>query len=1104
MGCGGALEPAAAPLGERKVITALFCDLVGSTELADRLDPEDVDALLRAYHAIARRRIQAFGGRVEKFIGDAVVGVFGVPLAHEDDPERAVRTGLRLIDELGASDLDVHVRIGICTGETLVRTDVAGDAGEGFATGDTLNIAARLQSAAPVDGVAVAASTQRACGPIFRWDDLGELALKGRAEPMHAWRPIAPVARIDTEASDESTPFVGRDLELETLERLFERSRSTPSIEVVTVVAEPGIGKSRLVRELHRYIADLPDLVTWRTGRCLPYGDGISFWALAEIVAAHAGILETDDQPTLSAKLDTVLAEHDPSVRSWMKDRLGPIVGLEVEASGGAPQEEETFAAWRRFIEGIARTGPMVLIVEDLHWADDAFVRFLAHLAANSAGLPIMLVVTARPEIEERHPSWLARARRSTVLSLAALPDAAVADLVRASLPGATPELVAAVQDRAAGSPLYAEQLAAMLRERAGNGIDDLDGAAIPASVHALLTARIDALPADLKPMLLDASVIGRSFWSGAVATLGGRERSTVEPALADLSRRELARPSFPTTIEGEAEFAFWHALVRDVAYGALPRAARVAKHRAAAEWISERSGSARGRTAEIVAEHLARALDLATVLRATEDVAAIREAYARALVAAASHARSTSPQQAAAHARRALDVLDPGDPQWLEADLLLGLALYDVGHYPEARDALERARPSLLAQGGPSAAASIAIPLSGSLAEAGDAARATTVLEEARVALAKEPGPDLLAVMSAQAMQLVRAGGPRAGEDLARRVVTMADAMGVPPPPRALMALGGDANYARAIAVADAAGDLRLASKSRYNRTVHFRGDAETWLGLIDDSIDFDRAHGVINLPSLNVKSFTSFFFLGRSAGVIEDLELAIAIATEQGDVFTRAQATSTLVEVLAARGEPVGSLDELIADWDAAGLGDGLQFTLSEAAFAAGDHERARSLLTAFLDAGLDPDLPWRFVDRALVVGDRALAERVADGTRAMSGHHPDPDALVLEQAAETAVTSRLAEADGNHARAIEGYRTAWTTFADYGWNHPANLVRGWLGRSLLVDGPRAEAAEHLDAVRAFAASMGLAPWMAELDALVDGAGERQRIDPSRTSMV
>src|SRR5690349_8992544 len=263
MRCGSAVVARAQPAGERKVITALFCDLVGSTELADRLDPEDVDALLRAYHGIARRRIQAYGGSVEKFIGDAVVGVFGVPMAHEDDPERAIHAALRLVEEVRGSGLDLHVRIGICTGETLVRTDLDRDAGEGFATGDTLNIAARLQSAAPVDGVAAADATKRAATAAFIWEDLGRLALKGRAEPMQTWRPVAPLGRRRDDERAEATPFLGRDHELETLARILDRSRSESVVEVVTVVAEPGMGKSRLVRELRGHVGQHDPDVTW-------------------------------------------------------------------------------------------------------------------------------------------------------------------------------------------------------------------------------------------------------------------------------------------------------------------------------------------------------------------------------------------------------------------------------------------------------------------------------------------------------------------------------------------------------------------------------------------------------------------------------------------------------------------------------------------------------------------------------------------------------------------------------------------------------------------------------------------------------------------------
>ena len=1092
MRCGTALAVGGQPLGERKVITALFCDLVGSTELADTLDPEDVDRLLRAYHGIARRRIQAYGGTVEKFIGDAVVGVFGIPSAHEDDPERAVRAALRLIEEVRASDLDLHVRIGICTGETLVRTDLDPDSGEGFATGDTLNIAARLQSAAPVDGVAVADATKRASAGAFTWDDLGDLALKGRAQPMHAWRPLAPIARATGELIAETTPCVGRELELETLVRLFERSRTTPSVEVVTIVAEPGIGKSRLVRELSRHVDGLPELVTWRSGRCLPYGDGIGFWALAEIVAAHAGILETDDQDALSAKLDAVLVEPDPSLRSWMKDRLGPLIGLEVVA--GSPQEDETFAAWRRFLEGIARAGPTVLIVEDLHWADEAFVRFLLSLTAHSTGVPLLLVVTARPEIEERQPSWLARARRSTVLSLASLSDASVRELVAVAMPSATPEVLTSILDRAAGSPLYAEQLVAMLRERGTEPSAALDEAAIPATIHALLTARIDGLPADLKPVLLDASVIGRTFWSGAVATLGERDDATVEPALTDLSRREFARPAFPTTMEGEAEYAFWHALVRDVAYGALPRAARVVKHRAAGAWIADRSGGARGRTAEIVAEHYGRALDLATALGTKgDDLDAIRAAYIDALLGAADHAMGTSPAQAAVHARRALDASGPDDPRRLEIQTTLGLALLDVGHYADSRTALEDARTLLLERGGARDAASIAVALSSTVSEAGDAMRATAILEEARTALAGEPGPTLLDVMAAQAMMLVRGGGPHAAPALGREIVAMADELGLPPPPRALMAVGGDENFARAIAIADSARDLRLASRVRSNWAFHFRGRADAWIRVINDSIEFDRAHGITNLSTRNIRAFTSFWFLGRPEGVFDDLESLISEAREIGDLFNECLASSTLVEIRGARGEAVGPLDKLIADWDAAGLGDGLEWAQALAAFAVGDLDTTRSMLTAFVESEADPDPAWPFVDLALRVGDRSSADRLATASRASraASHTTDPDGLALEAATDDALVGRIVDADGDVTAAIERYERAWRTFAEFGWGTPAGLVRGWLGRCLIGDGRAAEAVEHLTAARELAVRLGLAQELAETDALLARTG-------------
>ncbi len=348
--CGACAAPLAAttPMREeRKFVTVLFADLAGFTSRSEALDPEDVRAFLVPYYDVLTAEIERHGGLVDRFLGDGVMALFGAPLAHEDDPERAVRTALRILERIPSLGLDLHVRLGINTGEVLYAA-ATGERDDSV-TGDAVNTAARLQAASPVDAVVVGEATYRATAHLFRYEALQPIRAKGKAEPVPLWRPLGPIARRAGELHPEATPFVGRDLELSLLVGLFERARSTPSVELVTIVAEPGLGKSRLVRELARHVDALPEFVTWRIGRCLPYGDGISLWALGEIVKSHAGILDTDDQATLAAKLEAVLLEPDPSLRTWMKDRLAPLVGL--ESTTQPPVQEEAFTAWRRFVE---------------------------------------------------------------------------------------------------------------------------------------------------------------------------------------------------------------------------------------------------------------------------------------------------------------------------------------------------------------------------------------------------------------------------------------------------------------------------------------------------------------------------------------------------------------------------------------------------------------------------------------------------------------------------------------------------------------------------------------------------------------------------------
>jgi len=368
--CGSPLAEAPEPVREeRKVVTVLFCDLVGFTASSDRADPEDIRARIRPYHAQLRTEIERYGGTVEKFIGDAVMAVFGAPVAHEDDPERAVRAGLRILEgisELNEADpvLGLQVRIGINTGEAVVTLGSRPEQGEGIVTGDVVNTASRLQAVAPAGEVAVGERTYRSTLDTFDYAPLEPVTVKGKAEPIPIWRAQAARSRFGTDLIRiHAAAMVGREAELTILRAAFDRAVRDRSVQLVTVVGEPGVGKSRIVAELFAHVDSTPESVRWRQGRCLPYGEGITFWALGEIVKAEAGILESDSPETAARKLDPVLPEG--SEQEWLRQRLLPLIGL--EASSGA-EREELFTAWRRFLETLAEGRPSVFVFEDLHW----------------------------------------------------------------------------------------------------------------------------------------------------------------------------------------------------------------------------------------------------------------------------------------------------------------------------------------------------------------------------------------------------------------------------------------------------------------------------------------------------------------------------------------------------------------------------------------------------------------------------------------------------------------------------------------------------------------------------------------------------------------
>ena len=359
-----------APLEERKVVSVLFCDLVEFTAASEAADPEDVRARLRPYHARLRTEIEAYGGTVEKFVGDAVMAVFGAPVAHEDDAERAVRAALTILEaiaELNEADsaLSLRVRIGINTGEAVVALGAKPEEGEGIVTGDVVNTASRLQGAAPINGIACSEQTYRSTERVFDYEELEPVMVKGKSEALALFRPLRPRARFGSDLTRTySTPLVGRELEKPLLLGTYERAAKQRSCQLVTIVGEPGVGKSRLCAELFQHIEQSPEVI-WRQGRCLPYGEGIAFWALGEVVKAECGILESDSPTEAAAKLDRALPADDPD-RAWLKARLSPLVGAPAEPAS----QEESYTAWRRFLESLAERGPTVLCFEDLHWAD--------------------------------------------------------------------------------------------------------------------------------------------------------------------------------------------------------------------------------------------------------------------------------------------------------------------------------------------------------------------------------------------------------------------------------------------------------------------------------------------------------------------------------------------------------------------------------------------------------------------------------------------------------------------------------------------------------------------------------------------------------------
>lgn len=672
--CGTPLQAEERLGEERKIVTVVFVDLVGFTSQAERLDPEDTRRLLSPYHAHVRDELERRGGTVEKFIGDAVMAVFGAPAAHEDDPERAVRAALAIRDwSIERSDL--QVRVAVNTGEALVDVGARPAEGEAMVAGDVVNTAARMQAAAPVNGVLVGEAAYRATRDDIAYRDATAVEAKGKAEPVRVWEAVEPLARLGIDLSERArTPLVGRSRELELLSSVLGRVRDERAAQLVTLVGVPGIGKSRVVLELFRRVDDEPGLTTWRQGRCLPYGESVTYWALGEIVKAEAGILESDSSDEAERKLDRTVTKLVPEATEarWLHSELRALVGLSSDGAGS----ETAGAAWRRFLEALAERGPAVLVFEDLHWADDGLLDFLDELVDWLRDVPLLLIGTARPELLERRPAWGGGKANATTISLQPLGDEETARLISAVLerPLQPADEQRTLLDRAGGNPLFAEQYVRMLSERGTTG-------ELPESVQGVIAARLDALPRAEKEFLQEASVHGKVFRVGGVAAATGADAAAAEPLLRALERKDFVRRERQSAVAGDTQYSFQHVLLRDVAYAQIPRRARAEKHRRAAEWL-ERLGRPDDH-AELLAHHYQQALELGRAAGDEDDPTLVQHAR-DALRAAGERALALSAYTAASQffadalALSASD--DPAHPRLLLERARVLLALGEAG----------------------------------------------------------------------------------------------------------------------------------------------------------------------------------------------------------------------------------------------------------------------------------------------------------------------------------------------------------------------------------------------------------------------------------------
>jgi class 3 adenylate cyclase/tetratricopeptide (TPR) repeat protein len=1101
--------PSAGPVAERRLVSILFADLVGFTTLAEGRDAEDTRELLSRYFDLSRDVIARYGGTVEKFIGDAVMAVWGAPTAHEDDAERAVRAGLELVDAVRSLGSGISARAAVLTGEAAVTI---GATNQGMVAGDLVNTASRLQSVAAPGTVLVGESTVRAASAAIVFEEEGEQVLKGKTAPVPAWRALRVVAERGGRRRTETleAPFVGRDDELRLLKDLFHATGREKRARLVSVIGPAGIGKTRLAWEFLKYVDGLVETVRYHDGRSPAYGEGISFWALGEMVRGRAGLIETDDEPTTRAKVSETLATHvpDEAERRWIEPALLALLGFE-----SGVRSEQLFGAWRTFFERMAATVPVVMVFEDHHYADSGLLDFVDHLMEWSRNVPIYVVTLARPELLEKRPDWGAGKRNFTSVYLDPLPEPAMHQLLAGLVPGLPAAAAKAIVGRADGIPLYAVETVRMLvadgrlalEGGAYRPVGDLTNLAVPETLTALIAARLDTLAQQDRALVSDAAVLGQSFTLAGLSAVSGISETELEPRLRAFVRRELLTLETDPRSPERGQYAFVQALIREVAYNTLAKPDRKVRHLAAARFFESLE------TDEIaggLAGHY-----LAARANATEgpEAEALAAQARIALNAAADRAvKLGSHDQALTFLRQALTVTtDPAE----EAELLerAGESASAALHHDEAEAFLRRAVAHHRERGDRAAAARATAALGEALATPYRTEQALAVLGPAADEFA-DLGADrgYIALLGQLARAHMFHEQPDRAIAVADRALAAAERADLVELVADILVTKGTAlgYFGRGYeALAEIEGGLRLAERhglaatalrARINLGALLApGDPQAALAIARAGLVESRRLGgrrptlVLLNNAAEVAAWTGDWDL-----TLPELEELLAGDLERED---RVLVLGRLVQIRSWRGDPTdGLVDEigrLVGETSDAAVLISVAIARADRAIAIGKLEDAAAgyRRAAALTAEYAPVCYVLAARASLLVRDAASAAADLEALGATGLHGP------AIEARRASINAGLAALDGRPAEALPLYRDSIRRFRDLGL--PIDEAFTGIEMATLLDPAEPDVRAAADAAHEILTRLGGRPFLERLEEAVQRLPSADVPKPARS---